>query len=205
MAPKASVSSLESALRRLCVDLLAAKVRFALIGGLAVSVRTEPRFTRDADVTVALRDDEEAEALVYRLQQHGYTVVATVEQEAVDRLATVRLQPPEGGNTGILLDLLFASSGIESEIVDDAEDLEVLPELHIPVARTEHLIALKVLSRDDRNRPQDIVDLRALSKRASKKEIERTKNALELIESRGFHRSRPLLSMLEDFLAEEER
>ena len=194
------MSFLESALRRLCADLLAAKVRFALVGGLAVSVRTEPRFTRDADLTVALPDDEQADALVYQLQQNGYAVVATVEQEAVDRLATARLQPPAGEKTGVVLDLLFASSGIESEIVDDAELLEVLPELHIPVARTEHLIALKILSRDDRNRPQDIADLRALSKRASEKEIERTKNALELIESRGFHRDRPLLSMLEEFL-----
>jgi hypothetical protein len=195
------VSFLESALRRLCADLRAAKIRFALVGGLAVSVRTEPRFTRDADLTVALRDDAQAEALVYELQQKGYTVVATVEQEAVERLATVRLQPPAGARMGVLLDLLFASSGIESEIVEEAEPFEVLPELHIPVARTGHLMALKILSRDDETRPQDIVDLRALSKTASEEEFERARKALELIDSRGFHRGRPLLRMLGDFRA----
>jgi hypothetical protein len=107
VAPTAAVSFLESALRRLCADLKAANFRFALVGGLAVSVRTEPRFTRDADLTVALRDDVQAEALVCELQQKGYTVVATVEQEAAERLATVRLQPPESEQTGVLLDLLF--------------------------------------------------------------------------------------------------
>ena len=40
---------------------------FALIGGLAVSARTEPRFTRDADFAVALAGDAEAEALMNAL------------------------------------------------------------------------------------------------------------------------------------------
>jgi hypothetical protein len=33
-----------------------------LVGGLAVSVRTEPRFTRDVDLVVAISDDHAAEA-----------------------------------------------------------------------------------------------------------------------------------------------
>ena len=174
-----------------------------MVGGLAVSVRTEPRFTRDADLVVALQSDEEAEALIHHLQQSGYAVVATVEQNAADRLATVRLQPLDAGETGALLDLLFASSGIEGAIVAEAELLEVLPGLRVPVARIEHLIALKILSRDDRERPQDIVDLRALAKLASSAELERAKTALALIESRGFHRERQLPSLFEDFLRED--
>lgn len=43
------------------------------------------------------------------------------------------------------MDLLFASSGIEHEIVAAADPLEVLPDLTVPVARTGHLIALKPL------------------------------------------------------------
>jgi predicted nucleotidyltransferase len=174
-----------------------------LVGGLAVSVRTEPRFTRDADLVVALESDEEAEALIHHLQQCGYTVVETVEQNAVDRLATARLRPSDAGEMGVLLDLLFASSGIEGEIVAEAEILEVLPELLVPVARIEHLIALKILSRDDRERPQDIIDLRALTKRASSEERARAETALALIESRGFHRERHLRSLFADFLRED--
>jgi len=73
----------------------------------------------------------------------GYTVVETVEQTAADRLATARLQPSEAAETGALLDLLFASSGIENEIVAEAECVEILSDLLIPVARIEHLIARK--------------------------------------------------------------
>ena len=198
------MSSLEIALRRLCDELVEAKFRFALIGGLAVSVRCEPRFTRDADIAVALDDDAEAEALVRDLQLRGYAVLAIIEQDAIGRLATVRLQPPGEARSGLVLDLLFASSGIEREVVESAETLEVLPGLTVPVARTGHLIALKVLSRDDRTRPQDVGDLRALLARATPEELDCACEALRLIESRGFHRDRQLVPMLDELIAEED-
>ena len=198
------MSSLEIALRRLCDELVEATFRFALIGGLAVSVRSEPRFTRDADIAVALNDDAEAEALVRDLQLKGYAVLDIIEQDAVGRLATVRLQPPGEARSGLVLDLLFASSGIEREVVESAETLEVLPGLTVPVARTGHLIALKVLSRDDRTRPQDVGDLRALLDRATPEEHDCAREALRLIESRGFHRDRQLMPMLDELIAEED-
>jgi len=40
-----------------------------LVGGLAVSVRCDPRFTLDADVAVAVVNDAEAEACVRLLVQ----------------------------------------------------------------------------------------------------------------------------------------
>lgn len=39
--------------------------------------------------------------------------------------------------------------------------MELLPQLQMSVARVGHLIAMKVLSRDDVTRPQDVGDLRA--------------------------------------------
>ena len=142
------MTGLESALRRIDADLKEAQVSFALVGGLAVSVRTEPRFTRDADLAVALTSDAEAEALILRLRQRDYLVGSVIEQAAVGRLATVRLSRA-GEDQAPVIDLLFASSGIEAEIVADADPIEVLPRLTLGVARTGHLIALKVLSRDD--------------------------------------------------------
>ncbi len=38
-------------------ELHAQKMEAALVGGVAVSVRTEPRFTRDVDLAVAVPDD----------------------------------------------------------------------------------------------------------------------------------------------------
>jgi len=185
------VTSLEAALRQIDADLTRAKVSFALVGGLAVSVRTEPRFTRDADLAVALASDAEAEALIHELRAHDYRIEAIVEQEAVGRLATVRLTRSSELQAPVI-DLLFASSGIEPEVVAGAEPIELLPSLTMGVARTGHLIALKVLSRDDVRRPQDLVDVRALLRVASLPELERARDSLALIAARGYHRGRDL-------------
>jgi hypothetical protein len=183
------VNTLERALREIAADLKGAGASFALVGGLAVSARTEPRFTRDADLAVAVANDAEAEALVRNLLTRVYRVEAVVEQEAVGRLATVRLTRSDEPHPPVI-DLLFASSGIESEVVAEADAIELLPSLTLRVARTEHLIALKVLSRDDTARPQDLVDLRALLRVAAAFEVERARDALLLIASRGYHRGR---------------
>ena len=66
--------------------------------------------------------------------------------------------------------------------------------LTIPVARTGHLIALKVLSRDDVDRPQDLVDLRALLRSASPPDLAQAREGIALIVARGYHRGRDLVS-----------
>ena len=75
------MTSLESALHRIAADLTRSHVGFALVGGLAVSVRTEPRFTRYADLAVAVMSDAEGEALIRQLRTNGYEVATLVEQE----------------------------------------------------------------------------------------------------------------------------
>ena len=186
------MTPLGMALSRIAGDLAESKAPFALVGGLAVSARTEPRFTRDADIAVIVDSDEEAEDLVYSLKAAGYSIDALVEQEAVDRLAAVRLSPAGADLRGIVVDLLFASSGIEREVVQNAERLRALEDIEVPVARLGHLIALKVLSRDDEKRPQDLVDLRALLKAASDADLNQARKACALISERGYARGRDL-------------
>ncbi|MCY4077306.1 MAG: nucleotidyl transferase AbiEii/AbiGii toxin family protein [Acidobacteria bacterium] len=193
------MTSLEAALRRIDRDLAQARQPFALVGGLAVSARTEPRFTRDADLAVAVGSDAEAEALVLGLRASGYRIASVLEQETVGRLATVRLAPTPTPRATVI-DLLFASSGIEAEIVEEAETIELLPRLPIRVATVGHLIALKVLSRDDEKRPQDSVDLRALLRVASEADLLRARLAIVAITDRGYGRGRDLVGALNDLL-----
>ena len=167
-------------------------VGWALIGGIAVSVRAEPRFTRDVDLAVAVKSDREAERLVGDLRGAGYEILETVEQETTGRFATARLLPPGGDPGGVIVDLLFASSGIEPEVVATAEPLEVLPGLTVPVAGLPELIALKLLARDDVARPQDAGDLVALAALATVRDFESTRRLVRLIEDREFHRGRDL-------------
>lgn len=195
------MNHLEAILRASAVDLAALRLRWAVVGGLAVSARTEPRFTRDVDLVIAVSDDQSAEQAVHALQRRGYHVHALVEQEAAGRLATTRLVPPGEGETGAVLDVLFASSGIEPEIADAAEALEILPGLRVPVARVGHLLALKLLSRDDRTRPQDRVDLAALLRVATPNDLDEARQGVALIHARGFQRDRNLSRDLEQLIA----
>ena len=173
--------------------------RWALVGGLAVSARCEPRFTRDIDLAVGVGNDADAESLVHTWLGAGYRVVATVEQETLRRLATVRLAAPMEPAAGVVVDLLFASSGIEQEVAEAAEPLEVFPALAVPVARVGHLIALKLLARAD-SRPQDAADLHALLAVADSDEVGRARESVRVIEARGFHRGRSLESDLDALL-----
>lgn len=63
------MSSLEIALRRLCDELVEARFRFALIGGLAVSVRSEPRFIRDVDARFSL--ERRRRSSIVRAKHYG--------------------------------------------------------------------------------------------------------------------------------------
>ena len=172
------------------------QVRGCLVGGLAVSTRCDPRFTRDVDVAVAVDNDERAEALVRSLTRDGMRVVALVEQESVGRMAMARLSTAEG----LSVDILIASSGIEAEIVAEAETLEVVRGVLLPVARTGHLIALKLLSVAP-GRETDAADLRSLVAIADKTEWDRASSAVALIEQRGFARGRELKVALAELRA----
>jgi predicted nucleotidyltransferase len=194
----AQAPALGRALGRVCHDLTGLGIGYALVGGLAVSARAEPRLTRDVDLAVAVADDHAAEQCVGMLLAHGYRLTSTVEHVKAKRLATVRLAPPD--ELDLVIDLLFASCGIEAEIVTAAETLEILPSLAIPVARIGHLIAMKLLARDDRERPQDLDDIRALLVRASAADRRLVARSIEQITDRGYARARDLASQWRELI-----
>jgi len=187
---------LAAALKRIARDLRSRRSDFALVGGLAVSLRAEERLTRDIDLAVAVDGDPQAEKLIRDLLGAGYTLETALEQTKTGRLATARLLPPRSLPGRPLVDLLFASCGIEPEIVGAAEILVVLPGSRVRVATTGHLIAMKVLSQSE-ERPQDRQDLLGLIRVASEADLASAANALRLIERRGFHRKKPLAAILE--------
>ncbi|HEY6555168.1 MAG TPA: nucleotidyl transferase AbiEii/AbiGii toxin family protein [Vicinamibacteria bacterium] len=193
------MSRLQIALQDIASYLQRENRGFALVGGLAVSAHAEPRFTRDIDLAVTTTDDPDTEALVRGLIATGYGVRATVEQESAGRLATVRLETPGEGPSAVVVDLLFASSGVEDEVVRSAEVLEVLPGLRIPVAVVGHLLALKVLSVSP-TRPQDSIDILALLREAKPADIDLARRTAALIVTRGFGRGRDLTANLEEHL-----
>jgi len=193
-------ASAPTALAGIASALRARKRGFAVVGGLAVSARVEPRFTRDVDVAVAVADDADAEALVRDLVSDGYRAVATVEHDAKKRLSTARLASPNG----VTVDLLFASSGIEPEIVAGATDVDLPGVGAVRVACAEDLLAMKVLSMRE-TRLQDRIDAQHLVQFVGDLDLERVREALELITARGYHREQDLQAKLAALLDEARR
>ena len=117
-----------------------------------------------------------------------------VEQDEKKRIAIARLRVP----SGIVFDLLAASSGIEREIVASARDTPEFP--GVSVALAEHLLAMKVLSMRDA-RLQDRMDARGFLATGLVNIVE-VRRLLSLIEARGFSRGQDLASKLDALLLE---
>ena len=104
------------------------------------------------------------------------------------RLSVARLLSPGDRQSAVGVDLHFTFSGIEEEIVAGAEICEVLPCLQVPLARTEHLIALEILA----GRFKDLADARLLWEHASPHSQVRIAEILERLRERGFHQGKDL-------------
>lgn len=196
------MTALEQALIRLSADLQALGIQWALVGGMAVSFRAEPRTTQDVDVAIAVSGDREAERISRDLTMRGYRPleIQPFLENADGRLNAARLLAPSvRGPEVIGVDLLFASSGIEGEIVAAAEVREVTPGLYVPVARIGHLIALKVLAGRDKDRS----DARSLLQRAVPEDLQLARESLDRIERRGLHRGKDLQGELARLLVVE--
>lgn len=194
------MNRLQGAFARLVTDLRMLGLPWALVGGMAVSVRARPRTTEDLDVVLAVRSDREAEKIAFSFRSLGYLYRPeehALEQEDGGRLMTVRLLSPGQEEQGVVVDLLFASSGIEPEIVAAAEPEEILPGIVVPVARTGHLIAQKVLA----GREVDARDVRWLWEVADEADRQLARDALVLITQRSFHRGKNLNAELARILA----
>ncbi len=188
--------ALDLALAHVAGELRRRHHRFALIGGLGVSIRGEVRFTRDVDLAVLVRSDAEMDGLVRDLSAAGYSPLAVIEQDDRSRLATVRLRAP----SGVVVDLLAASSGIEQEVVDRATEILMEGVGSIPVARAEELLALKVLSMTDK-RPQDGLDAAGIVAMNPTLDVGAVRELLARIVARGFHRGQDLGAKLDAVLA----
>jgi hypothetical protein len=187
MTPEEALVDTTGRLRRLGVS-------HALVGGLAISIRAEVRFTRDVDLAISVDSDSDVERITRALAAEGFALVAVVEQDEKKRIAIARLRSP----SGIVIDLLAASSGIEREIVAAARATPEIP--GVPVAMSEHLLAMKVRSMREA-RLQDRIDARGLLA-TGPVDVAEVRRLLSLIEARGFGRGQDLGAKLDALIAE---
>jgi hypothetical protein len=128
------------------------KLRYVIIGGLAVIVNGYDRATRDVDAIV-WDADECFDEFMQVLAEEGLTLregdLAFVRRYRVARLKTA-------GETEV--DISLGLLPFEHEAVDRAKQTELSTELHVPIATPEDLVIMKLIASRDR----DIDDCRRL-------------------------------------------
>lgn len=195
-----SYYALGSAIEKVVLWLNSNGVAYALVGGLAVSFRASERATKDIDLALATKSDLESEQVIRAFQTLGFHPTILLENKTKKIISTVRLISDE--YPGVYLDLLFAASGIEQEVVTSADLVEILPSLSVRLASRSALIAMKVLSSTSKHRKQDVIDLDNLCVAATTEEIVEAKRLVSLIEARGFSQGRDLTVLLTKVLNE---
>ena len=128
-------------------------LRYALIGGLAASMRGRVRATEDIDLILQCTVDE-ALSLVNSLGDEGFSTLLE-DYETVARSAL--LIPLVDRESGVQLDLAIGLSGFEQEIVERADFIS-FGDHEIVVATAEDLVVLKTLA----GRPQDLQDVKGI-------------------------------------------
>ena len=128
-------------------------IRFALIGGLAVSLRGQPRMTVDVDLVI-LADVDQALRLAQELSSTPFEPLFPGVEEVVARSFILPLRHRA---TGIRVDVAIGMSGFEQQAVSRATKVTI-GDVRVPVVVVEDLLVMKALA----GRPQDEHDIRGL-------------------------------------------
>jgi hypothetical protein len=136
------------------VELLRSQgVDYALIGGLAASLRGQPRVTADVDMVLAA-DVDRALRLAADLPNTQFAPLFSGVEEVVQRAFIL---PLRHRTTGVKADLALGLSGFEQQLITRAESLHVSG-TNVAVATAEDLVIMKTLA----GRPRDDQDVQGI-------------------------------------------
>lgn len=147
--------NLQSEFSRVVKIFQKSKIRFAVVGGLAMAFHDEPRFTMDIDVLIHSEDQEKTAEALSKL---GYFESAKPWQFARVPI-TLRRFVRTKGEEFIAVDILVGAARKIDLMVENAGQ-EPWSKDTVPVARREDIIVLKKARGSD----QDKVDIKRLKK-----------------------------------------
>jgi hypothetical protein len=139
-------------------DLLAefarAGVRYALLGGYAVSYHGKPRVTKDLDLLVSGEGDNLAR-VASALAAFGAPgpVVENARQLGATEIVYLGIAP-------VRVDILRSADGIDAEAAINRAEVATIGGVNVPIIRIEDLIANKRAA----GRPQDLADVDLLER-----------------------------------------
>ncbi len=143
----------QNLLRRIAEQLDNAKIRYMVIGGQAVLIHGEPRFTKDIDITMEITP-QKLQQVMEVVENLGLKIlVKDVEKFVKDAWVLPTLDE----RSGIRVDFIFSSSVYEKRAIERAIAVE-LDSYPVKFASVEDLIIHKIFA----GRPRDIEDVRKI-------------------------------------------
>ena len=130
-----------------------ARIHYAVVGGIALSFHTHPRYTKDIDLLLPAEDIDECKSI---LRGMGYAIEASTWTFQNTNITLHRLTKVEGEDL-LSIDLLAGNEQRHKEIIRNAI-VEETEYGWVCIADREDLIWMKRL----RNSKQDIADIEAL-------------------------------------------
>ena len=130
------------------------KVRYLVVGGYAVMKYTEPRYTKDLDLWIAI-DLKNAVAVFSALKEFGAPLVNLTAEDFTQKGYFYQM-----GKAPFRLDIMMSIPGVEFESVWDRRVEVKIDELYIQFISREDLIKAKIAA----GRPQDKLDAEKLKK-----------------------------------------
>lgn len=125
------------------------KIPYCVIGGQAVLVHGEPRFTRDIDLTLGTSTDRLPELLALAKAEGWRVLVGNAEAFVAQHLVL----PCEDATSGVRVDFIFGLTPFERQAVERAQAIEVAGSA-VCFATAEDLLIHKLVA----GRPRDLED-----------------------------------------------
>jgi len=147
-------------LKKIVAALNQQGIAYAICGGLAVSIHTQPRATEDLDMMVLAQDLGRCEGALEPLGFKRYGEPMSLAQGRVTLQRLLKFEV--GGSDQVVLDLLLVAPTTLETIWQDRQSFE-WEGMKVWVVSREGLIALKRL----RSSPQDLVDIDRLEGRGA--------------------------------------
>src|ERR1019366_2548349 len=129
------------------------KIPYMVIGGQAVLIYGEPRFTKDIDITLGV-GVERLEQVLKLVDSNRWKVLPPSPAEFVQKTMVLPCEDPA---SGVRLDLVFSFSPYERQAMDRVRRISFLGK-EVCFASREDLVIHKVVA----GRPRDLEDVRVV-------------------------------------------
>ncbi len=140
-------------LEKIAAALEKCGIPYMVIGGQAVLIYGEPRFTNDIDITLGV-DSDKIDEVLSAVKDLSFTVLTENIKEFVKKTMVLPLKDPA---TNVRVDFIFSFSAFERYAIENAQAV-LLDSRKVFFAKLEDIIIHKIVA----GRARDIEDVKVI-------------------------------------------